>query len=396
MNFLFITRDMAVMNSTQVGGGVRSTLLIEALSKLGHVDVISFAKKPVVSSIPHCDVIFSGEAPKGASTFCDWILRNIRIFLTPWNPKGYYRIDKEKERIIDCYYNSKHYDFVVCHFIWEAVSCGLLKYADQLILDVDDNLVSVQKRYLEITHFLHTFKWLKSFWRVLMIGKMQQHLLKRVRLSFYSNESEPPSERSVFLQNVPLLSCPCNVVTERSPMRMLFVGNIDFFPNTNGILHFAESIFPIIKERIPTAELNIVGLCEGQDIRSKLCSINGVNVLGFVDSLQKEYENCRVVIIPLYHGAGSSIKFIEGIMMKRPLVSTQIGARGFSNVFQANEHYLLANTDQEFADYVIDLLSDIDKANSMAREAYKIGKEHFSKNSFYDVVTKAIETISEH
>ena len=50
MNFLFVTRRMAVMNSIRVGGGVRSTLLIEALSKLGHVDVISFVKEPIESS----------------------------------------------------------------------------------------------------------------------------------------------------------------------------------------------------------------------------------------------------------------------------------------------------------------------------------------------------------
>ena len=229
-----------------------------------------------------------------------------------------------------------------------------------------------------------------------MIGKMQNHLLKRVKLSFYSSANELPYNKSVFLPNVPRLSCPCDDVTENTPMRLLFVGNIDFFPNQKGILHFVKSIFPIIKERIPSVELNIVGLCKEQGIRSQLSSIPGVNVLGFVDCLKEEYQNCRAVIVPLYNGSGTSIKFIEGMMMNRPVVSTPIGARGYDSVFQANRHYLLAYSDQEFAGHVINLLSDIVKANLMAREAYGISRANFSMEFFFDIVKESIDVITEH
>ena len=127
MEFLFVTRKFAVMNNTQVGGGVRSTLLIEALSKLGHVDVISFVKEPVESSIPNCDVIFSGETPERKITFGDRMLIYLKFLIAPWHPEAYYPIDQEQAKIISRYYNAKHYDFVVCHFIWEAVRCGLIR-----------------------------------------------------------------------------------------------------------------------------------------------------------------------------------------------------------------------------------------------------------------------------
>ena len=382
------------MNSTKVGGGVRSTLMIEALSKLGHVDIISFVKEPVESNLPNCDVVFSGEISKREITLKDRLLLDLHLFVAPWSPKGYYIIDKEQENIISRYYNAKHYDYVVCHFLWDAISCGLIKYADRLIIDVDDNLVSVQKRNWATIRDNRISLGIKAMWKLLMVGTMQKRLLKRVKLSFYSNPSEPPFEDSVFLHNVPLLSSPCSDMTESTPMRLLFVGNIDFFPNKNGILHFVESVFPIIKKRIPTVEINIVGLIKDQKVRSRLCSVEGVNVLGFVDYLQEEYQNCRAVIVPLYHGAGTSIKFIEGIMMNRPIVSTQAGARGFDSVLQANQHYLLANSDQEFADCVVEVLSDLDKAVLMAHEAWEIGRVHFSKNSFFDVVKDSIESIN--
>lgn len=393
MNFLFVTRSMAVMNNTQVGGGVRSSLMIEALSQLGHVDVISFAKEPVESNIPNCDVVFSGETSQGEMTLRERFLLDMYLFFSPWSQKGYFQIDKEQEDIVSRFYDAKHYDYVVCHFIWEAVSCGLMKYADRLIIDVDDNMVSILKRDSGNTHYRRMFTRFKATWKRLMIGKMQKRLLKRVKLSFYSNESDSPYEKSVFLHNVPLLSCPCSDMTESTPKHLLFVGNIDFLPNKSGILHFVESIFPIIRERMPSVELNIVGLCKDQDFRSKLSSMEGVNVLGFRKDLQEEYQNCRAIIIPLYNGSGTSIKFIEGIMMNRPIVSTQTGARGFDSIFQANQHYLLANSDQEFANQVEEVLSDLEKAVSMAHDAYELGRVHFSKNSFFDIVKESVERL---
>ena len=395
MDFLFVTRRMAVMNNIPDGGCVRSTLLIEALSKLGHVDVISFVKEPVVSTIPNCDVIYSGATPESVLSLRERILLNMRLFFAPWKPDAYYVVNKEQERIVSLYYNAKHYDYVVCHFIWDAVPCGLMKYADRLIIDVDDNLVSGFRRDLANNHHQRLLTRIKDWWMALMSGMMQEHLLKRVRLSFFSNLNDSPFEKSVFLQNVSLFSHPCSSISESTPMRLLFVGKCDFFPNKKGILHFVDSIFPIIKDRIPSVELNIVGKMDN-DFKSYLSSINGVNALGFVDCLQDEYQNCRAVIVPLYHGAGTSIKFIEGIMMNRPIVSTQVGARGFNSVFQANRHYLLANSDQEFAECVVNVLSDIDKANMMAREALEIGAVHFSKDSFFDVVKESIEAVADH
>lgn len=384
------------MNNVRVGGGIRSTLLIEALSKLGHVDVISFAKDPVESTIPNCNMIFSGEAPKSKITRKDRLHLDLNLFFAPWSPKGYFILKQEEARIISRYYNEKHYDYVVCHFLYDAIICGLTKYADKLIIDVDDNQASIAKRNFANTPIRPLINWIRASWKAIMTGMMQRRLLRRVKLSFYSHASEPPYKKSVLLQNVPLLSCPCSDVSDKTPMRILFVGNIDFYPNKNGILHFVESIFPIIKEKIPTVELNIVGLCEDQSTRSKLSSVKGVNVLGFVDCLQDEYQNCRAVIVPLYQGAGTSIKFIEAVMMNRPIISTQMGARGFNSTFQANQHYLLANNDQEFADQIVSVLSSLDKTNVMAHHAYEIGKSQFSKNSFFDVVKKSVDAISEH
>jgi len=39
-----------------------------------------------------------------------------------------------------------------------------------------------------------------------------------------------------------------------------------------------------------------------------------------VGDITKEYQEAAAVVIPVYHGAGSSIKFVEAMLMKRPVV----------------------------------------------------------------------------
>lgn len=392
MNFLFVSGRVAILNNVYGGAGVRSSAMIEALSKIGHVDVISFMKEQINSDIPNCDIIFSKEIGSDIQPFWNRVWFNMRLFVQPWNPYAYFYKNKEREAIVAHFFYQKRYDFVVCHYIDDTVSCGLMNFAEKLIIDVDDNLVTVTKRLLLNTSYKNFYSWMRIKWKTYMIGFMQRHLLENIKLSFYSNLLESPCKKSVFLHNVSQIKGGISDVADSTPMRILFVGIISYFPNRYGIIHFVENIFPLIRKKMPQVELNIVGLCD-DDVFSKLDSVEGVNVCGYVKDLKEEYLNSRVVVVPIYHGAGTCIKFIEGMMMNRPIVSTPIGARGYNMFFKANKHYMLAKTDQEFADCVLDLLVSKEKANKMAHQAYCIGETLFSKNRFLEIVKKSIDEI---
>ena len=58
MNILFICTE-GCFDSVKTGGAVRDHMFVKALSQIGHVDVISFYKEPIVSNLPNCDVVFS-------------------------------------------------------------------------------------------------------------------------------------------------------------------------------------------------------------------------------------------------------------------------------------------------------------------------------------------------
>ena len=392
MNILFINCKFGMLNIIDCGAANRTTMFVQALTQIGHVDVISFYHDKITSNIPHCDIIYSENVPYGPvpNTFFYKVVKKLKQLFMPYNPLAYYRVNKKREDVVDYQYTKKHYDIVACRYIDDAISCGLMKYANHLVVDVDDNLVNAFKRDMTNMKFRYPWSKILAMWQAYSLGIMSKWFLKRIRCSFYSNIVEPPYKKSVFLHNVTILKGQVTEITENTPKRILVVGWLDYFPNRNGVLHFVDKVFPLIKSTISDVELHVVGKCNDDKLLCQLNSITGVKALGFVENVTEEYKNCRVVIVPIYQGAGSSVKFVEGLMMKRPMVSTPMGVRGFDNICSEGVHYLLARTDEQFAKNIIVLLESANMATKMAQAAYEIGDTFFSQERFCKILSETI------
>ena len=150
-----------------------------------------------------------------------------------------------------------------------------------------------------------------------------------------------------------------------------------------------ESILPRIKELLPSAELQVVG--DGEpELLAYLNGREGVRAVGVVDDLMPEYQKAAVVVIPIYYGSGTCVKFAEALLMNRPIISTPVGARWYSEVCQDGEDYMLANDDEDFIRKTIALLSSPATSREMAHRGFDIGEKWFSQRRFMDIVKNAI------
>ena len=77
-------------------------------------------------------------------------------------------------------------------------------------------------------------------------------------------------------------------------------------------------------------------------------------------------------------------------MMKRPIVSTPYGVRGFENLFTQGIDYLQASEDKDYANKIIDLLKSKEKSIEIANNAYKIGKDNFTKEKFINIIKSEV------
>ena len=384
--FLLVLNTVQNVFQIDSGAGLRSNLFIKALSEIGEVDVICFSMNGLVSNIPNCKVLFCQKI---------WDERNYReIFRTlvnmtirPSDPYSYFKENKQKAAIVDSYANQTKYDYIVCRYVQTAIICGLLKYKDKLVIDADDNLAFVRKfQAAQTNSFL--YKWKRQYESV-RIRKMLKKLFSNIYCSFCSNPLELPSPKTVFLHNTTVLDVPAPDLTEDVIPRILFMGFLRYFPNKHGITHFVESIFPTIKKSIPSVELQIVGDGEPEFLEY-LNEKDGVRAVGKIDDLASEYQRAAVVIIPIYYGSGTCVKFVEALLMNRPVISTPVGARWFSEVCRDGEEYMLAQNDEVFISKTIELLSSWSASKEMAHRGYEIGKKLFSQRHFCDIVRNAI------
>lgn len=383
---LFVSDGYNIFDNIDCGASNRSTMFVKALSQIGAVDVVSFCKETIKSNIDNCEVIYQKYITDKHVGFLKKKLNRIRFLFCPWSPYAYFPINNVKESIVCNIIDNGGYDYVACRYINVAATCGLLKYSDRLIIDVDDNLSSAAKRdmanqdYKTIIH-----KWLACR-RVKSLGIMSKYVLSKTKHSFCSNFLELPYDKSVFLPNITMQKEEIPPLKNFVPKRLLAVGWLDFYPNKYGTFHFAKNVMPLILEQVPDAELHVVGKCTDSEFMQELNRMPGVKALGYIKDLSTEYRDCGVIIIPVYQGAGSSVKFVEGLMMNRPMVSTPMGVRGFEYICKNGTHYLLANNDMEFAKQVVTLLKSVTLSKSIANAAHEVGLNNFSQDNFINIV----------
>jgi polysaccharide biosynthesis protein PslH len=128
--------------------------------------------------------------------------------------------------------------------------------------------------------------------------------------------------------------------------RIVFVGAMDYFPNSDAAGFFANQIWPQVRSRLEAtcqenAELTIVGSNPGPAVLA-LGELPGVKVAGMVPDVRPYYRGALAAVVPLRTGGGTRLKILEAMAAGVPVVSTPLGAEGLEVV--AGENLLLAES----------------------------------------------------
>jgi hypothetical protein len=161
---------------------------------------------------------------------------------------------------------------------------------------------------------------------------------------------------------------------KQDPLRCLFVGT-NIRPNISGIGWFLESIWPIVLQGNPNAQLVIAGsVCNSLERYHP-----NVRLLGVVPSLASEIDLAGVCIVPLLVGSGLKIKLLEALASGKACVSTPIGVQGIED--WALGVIEVASDPADFAAAILRLMSDDKLRASRESGAHRLIREHFSSDS---------------
>ena len=167
------------------------------------------------------------------------------------------------------------------------------------------------------------------------------------------------------------------------PGRCLFVGSLAFF-NESGLQWFLNNIWPLIIKANPDATLHVCGtIC-----KSFSEIYPGVSFKGVVESLDHEYEEAEVVILPLIEGRGVKTKLVEACSYSKACVTTLIGLHGLSFL---KDSVVLANTTENFSKAVINLMNNKEGREKLESRACKLVVEKLTPEQCYRPLFQHLE-----
>lgn len=136
---------------------------------------------------------------------------------------------------------------------------------------------------------------------------------------------------------------------------IVFTGAMDYWPNIDAVVWFAEHIFPAIRQQCPQAQFVIVGSRPSAEVKN-LAQQLGVIVTGSVPDVRPYLAHATCAVAPLRIARGVQNKVLEAMAMARAVVVTPQAAEGIRAT--AGEDYVLAHDAQTFSAAVIKQLSN--------------------------------------
>jgi GT2 family glycosyltransferase len=193
--------------------------------------------------------------------------------------------------------------------------------------------------------------------------------------------SEPFSDKVAVVSNIHALE-PCEKGFDER-RGLLFIGGFIHPPNEEGVLWFIEYILPLIRKQIPDIHLTIVG---SEPTERLLAMANdSITVTGYVEDVSGYFQDSRVFVSPLLHGAGVKGKIGQSFSYGLPVVTTSIGAEGMS--LTDGHNALITDSETEFAKRVIDLYTDKFLWQKISANSRQVIRDQFS----FEAIGKALQ-----
>ena len=220
----------------------------------------------------------------------------------------------------------------------------------------------------------------------LIISEVEMNVLKKdfkvpeSLLLYLPFQCDPISEETI--QKLPLFYKREHFIT---------IGNFLHEPNYDAALYLKQTIWPLIRKKLPAAELHIYGAYASQKVNQLHDIASGFLIKGFAEDVHEVMANAKVCLAPLRFGAGLKGKLVDAMQNGTPCVMTLIAAEGMFGNLEPNG--FIEATAEEFAEKAILLYHNESFWNEKQNNGFIALNERFDKTFSQDrLFTKINET----
>jgi len=141
-----------------------------------------------------------------------------------------------------------------------------------------------------------------------------------------------------------------------------FVGAMDYFPNIDGAIWFANDIWPAIRARRPDAEFWIIGRKPTPEVLA-LGKLPGVKVTGSVPDVRPHVAAAMLAVAPIRVARGLQNKVLEAMAMGKPTLAAPAAIAALK--VEPGRHLLCPRSTDEWVAAVCDLLDSPERRTSL-------------------------------
>ena len=391
MKLLWVKTDF--LHPTTRGGQIRTLEIVKRLHRRNEVHYIAYdnpsqpeglARAGEYSTraypIPH--QVPSKRSPAFVMQLAKGLVSPLPVAVSRW------KSDAMRVKI-DEISTLERYDAIVCDFLATAPNCPAL---DDCVLFQHNIETMIWRRRVEQAPDYFRRAYLKM--QADRMEAYERHVCRKVKRVIAVSEADAKMMQEMFgIGDVPIAAT--GVDTEyfmpheaaEPAFDLVFIGSMDWLPNTDGMKFFTASMLPLIRRVFPQCKVAIVGRTPDPEIQAMAAADRLITVTGTVPDVRPYLWTSKLSIVPLRIGGGTRLKIYESMAARCPVVSTTIGAEGLSVTHPQNIR--LADTPEQFAAECIRLLQSEDERTRLAEAAYRLVREHFS----WDMMAREFEAI---
>jgi polysaccharide biosynthesis protein PslH len=375
------------------GGRIRSSKLLERLSRTHHVTILCFRTaddrpedlERMRACCARLETIDWAEIPKFTARFYATLARAL-VSPLPFTVLKYR--SRAMTRRLSELTASGAYDLLVCDFLQPSVNCLAVPFRPKVLFQ--HNVEAV----IRTRHAAHATGPARLY--------LQQEAAKLKRFEgraaaafdhciMVSEEDCRTMQVEYGATNTSAIPTGVDIEyfdtggAEGDEPSLVFVGSMDWLPNQDAVDYFTAAILPRVRREVP-ARFVVVGRNPPESIR-RIEATGGITVTGTVDDVRPFLANGHVCVVPIRIGGGTRIKIFEAMAMGKAVVSTTVGAEGLPVTHESD--ILLADTPDEFAAQIVRLLESRD----LRQRIGQAGRDLVSKRFTWDAAANRFSQI---
>lgn len=306
-----------------------------------------------------------------------------------------YYDDGAMQQCVDDALASKSYDLAISFFIRTACYLEHANVAKMLVAE-DSRLLADERATKDFTL---SAEYLVRRIDAMRLRRYEPQMMKKFAVTtFVATPDEErvrsidPALRTAILTNGVDLSKFTLADGERENA-MLFAGHLGITHNRLMVERLVTKIYPKIRAVRPDVKLWIAGKDPSASLVKLIAHTEGAELFANPEDMRPFYAKASVFVHPQEIGAGIQNKLLEAMAMGCPVVTTPIGASGIDGIINGM-HVLVSETDEEFVDNGLRLLSDANECSWLRGNSRTLIERKYNWEQVFTSLEDIIEGIA--